>query len=79
VPSFEEIPFHNEPLRESATERSGAHNVHQHPSAVKEASQADELITARLREALALIQVRVVDHIIVAGRDTLSMAEQGLL
>ena len=53
--------------------------VHQHPSAVKDASQADELITARLRDALALIQVRVVDHIIVAGRDTLSMAEQGLL
>jgi DNA repair protein RadC len=53
--------------------------VHQHPSAVKEASQADELVTARLREALALIQVRVVDHIIVAGRDTLSFAETGLL
>jgi DNA repair protein RadC len=53
--------------------------VHQHPSAVKEASQADELITARLRDALALIQVRVVDHIIVAGRDTLSMAERGLI
>jgi len=53
--------------------------VHQHPSAVKDASRADELITATLKEALALIQVRVVDHIIVAGRDTLSMAEQGLL
>jgi len=53
--------------------------VHQHPSAVKDASQADELITARLREALALIQVRVIDHIIVAGRDTLSFAEKGLL
>jgi DNA repair protein RadC len=53
--------------------------VHQHPSAVKEASQADELITATLKEALALIQVRVVDHIIVAGRDTLSFAEKGLL
>ncbi len=53
--------------------------VHQHPSAVKDASRADELITATLKEALALISVRVVDHIIVAGRDTLSMAEQGLL
>lgn len=53
--------------------------VHQHPSAVKDASQADELITARLRDALALIQVKVIDHIIVAGRDTLSFAEKGLL
>jgi DNA repair protein RadC len=53
--------------------------VHQHPSAVKDASQADELITATLREALSLIQVRVIDHIIVAGRDTLSFAERGLL
>ena len=50
--------------------------VHQHPSAVKDASQADELITATLKEALALIQVRVIDHIIVAGRDTLSFADR---
>ncbi len=53
--------------------------VHQHPSGVKEASHADELITATLRDALALIQVRVIDHVIVAGRDTLSFAERGLL
>jgi DNA repair protein RadC len=53
--------------------------VHQHPSAVKDASRADELITATLRDALALIQVKVVDHIIVAGRDALSFAESGLL
>jgi DNA repair protein RadC len=46
---------------------------------VKEASHADELITATLRDALALIQVRVIDHVIVAGRDTLSFAERGLL
>jgi DNA repair protein RadC len=53
--------------------------VHQHPSAIKDASRADEAITARLVSALALIQVKVVDHIIVAGRDTLSFSEQGLL
>jgi DNA repair protein RadC len=53
--------------------------VHQHPSAVKDASRADELITATLRDALALIQVKVLDHIIAAGRDTLSFAESGLL
>jgi hypothetical protein len=38
--------------------------VHQHPSAVKDASRADELITATLRDALALIQVKVLDHIL---------------
>ena len=53
--------------------------VHQHPSAIKEASRADELITATLRDALALISVKVLDHIIVAGRDTLSFTERGLL
>ena len=53
--------------------------VHQHPSAVKDASHADETITATLRDALSLISVRVIDHIIVAGRDTLSMAEKGML
>jgi DNA repair protein RadC len=38
--------------------------VHQHPSVVKDASRADELITATIKEALALIQVRVVDHLL---------------
>ena len=52
---------------------------HQHPSGVKEASQADEIITRTLRDALALISVRVLDHIIVAGRDTYSFAESGRL
>ena len=42
-------------------------------------SQADELITHRLRDALALVDVRILDHIIVAGNDTLSMAERGLI
>jgi DNA repair protein RadC len=65
--------------RASATKRSGAHNYHNHPSGVQEPSQADELITARVKEALALIDVRLIDHIIVAGRDTLSFAESGLL
>ena len=53
--------------------------AHNHPSGVADPSQADELITHRLRDALALIDVRVLDHIIVAGNDTLSMAERGLI
>lgn len=62
-----------------------AHNAaalilaHNHPSGVAEPSRADELITLRLRDALGLIDVRVLDHLIVAGGDTLSLAERGLL
>jgi DNA repair protein RadC len=53
--------------------------LHNHPSGVKDQSQADELITKRVKEALALIDVRVLDHCIVAGAEILSFAEQGLL
>ena len=53
--------------------------AHNHPSGVLEPSRADEAITKRLREALTLIDVRVLDHIIVGGGEALSFAEQGLL
>jgi DNA repair protein RadC len=53
--------------------------VHPHPSGVAEPSQADELITRRLRDALQLVEIRVLDHLIVAGDEILSFAEQGLL
>jgi DNA repair protein RadC len=53
--------------------------AHPHPSGVAEPSQADELITQRLKEALALIDVRVLDHLIIAGGDVVSMAEKGLI
>jgi DNA repair protein RadC len=53
--------------------------AHPHPSGVAEPSQADEFITTRLKEALGLIDVRVLDHIIIAGADSTSMAERGLL
>ncbi len=52
---------------------------HNHPSGVKEPSQADELITARLKDALALIDVRLIDHLILAGANVLSFSERGLL
>ena len=52
--------------------------AHNHPSGNPEPSQADELITRRLRGALALIDVRTLDHIIVGGDRTTSMAERGL-
>jgi DNA repair protein RadC len=53
--------------------------AHNHPSGVAEPSQADEQITRRLREALALVDIRVLDHVVVAGGDTTSFAERGLL
>lgn len=53
--------------------------AHNHPSGVAEPSQADELLTRQLKEALAMVDVRVLDHFIVAGRATLSFAERGLL
>lgn len=53
--------------------------VHNHPSGVAEPSQADELITRRLKEALALVDIRVLDHVVVAGGELISMAEKGLL
>jgi DNA repair protein RadC len=52
---------------------------HPHPSGVAEPSRADELITTRLRDALALVDIRVVDHIIIAGGEAVSLAERGLL
>jgi len=53
--------------------------AHNHPSGVAEPSQADELITQRLREALNLIDVRVLDHLIVGDDRCMSFAERGLL
>jgi DNA repair protein RadC len=53
--------------------------AHNHPSGVAEPSQADELITARLRDALGLVDIRVLDHIVVGDAACVSFAERGLL
>ena len=54
--------------------------AHNHPSGVSEPSSADESLTRELRQALALVDVRVLDHFIVAGASQpLSFAERGLL
>jgi DNA repair protein RadC len=54
--------------------------AHNHPSGLCEASRADELLTRELKQALALVDVRVLDHFIVAGQSPpLSFAERGLL
>ncbi len=53
--------------------------AHNHPSGVAQPSQADELLTRNLKEALSMVDIKVLDHFIVAGRQTLSFAERGLL
>jgi DNA repair protein RadC len=54
--------------------------AHNHPSGVAEPSRADEMLTRTLKEALAMVDVKLLDHFIVAGNATpLSFAERGLL
>ena len=53
--------------------------AHDHPSGVSEPSHVDELITRRLKAALALVDFRLLDHIIIAGGEAVSLTERGLL
>lgn len=53
--------------------------VHNHPSGAVEPSRADEHLTQTLKAALALVDVRVLDHLVVAGADVCSFAERGLM
>lgn len=53
--------------------------AHNHPSGSVQPSRADEMLTQTLKSALALVDVRVVDHVIVAQGQALSMAERGLV
>ena len=66
---------------QSALRRNAAAVIfaHNHPSGVAQPSQADELLTRNLREALALVEVKVLDHFIIAGNQAISFAERGLL
>ena len=63
-------------LRHNAAALIFAHN---HPSGVAEPSRADELLTANLKRALALVDVKVLDHFVVGADSTMSFAESGLL
>ena len=53
--------------------------AHNHPSGSVEPSRADKFLTQTLRTALALVDVRVLDHLVVAGADVCSFAERGLV
>lgn len=63
-------------LRENAAAVIFAHN---HPSGIAEPSKADQHLTTALKQALSLVDVRVLDHLIIAGAGSLSFAERGLL
>ncbi|MCD0503770.1 RadC family protein [Bordetella petrii] len=65
-----------EALRHHAAALILAHN---HPSGTAQPSQSDREFTLRLKQALALVDIRLVDHLIVAGDSVTSMAEMGLL
>ena len=53
--------------------------AHNHPSGVAEPSRADELLTQALKQALALVDIRTLDHFVVAGHRVVSFAERGLI
>ena len=53
--------------------------AHNHPSGVAEPSQADERITRRLKSALELVDIRLLDHLIIGQAETTSLASRGLL
>jgi DNA repair protein RadC len=53
--------------------------AHNHPSGVAEPSHADQLLTQTLKQALALVDIKVLDHFVVAGVAAISFAERGLL
>ena len=63
-------------LRHNAAAVIFAHN---HPSGVAEPSRADEVLTARLKEALALVDIQVLDHLVVGDGEMVSFSERGLL
>ena len=53
--------------------------AHNHPSGIVKPSRADEALTNTLKQTLALVDVRVLDHVIVGSLRSLSMSEQGLI
>jgi DNA repair protein RadC len=65
--------------RALACNAAGVLFAHNHPSGVAEPSRADEALTQALKQALLLIDVKVLDHFVIAGNTTVSFAERGLL
>jgi DNA repair protein RadC len=53
--------------------------AHNHPSGAAEPSRADEALTSALKASLSLLDVRVLDHLVIAGRQATSLAQRGLM
>jgi len=62
-----------------AQNAAGVIFAHNHPSGVAEPSRADELLTSALKQALSLVDIRTLDHFVVAGQRVVSFAERGLI
>ena len=72
--------YPREVVREALAQNAAAVILaHNHPSGAPEPSRADEYLTQTLKTALALVDVRVLDHLVVAGADVVSFAERGLV
>lgn len=71
------LPQENQQLIDST--RESLLLAHNHPSGVAEPSRADEYLTQTLKSALALVDVRVLDHLVVGRSEVVSFAERGLL
>lgn len=72
--------YPREVVKRSLSRNAGAVVLaHNHPSGLAEPSRADELLTASLKQALGLVDIRVLDHFVVAGSVCVSFAERGLL
>lgn len=63
----------------TAAQRRSVRFAHNHPSGVAEPSRADELLASALKQALALVDIRILDHFVVAGTSVTSLAERGLI
>ncbi len=79
--SFNQASVHPREIIKRALYHNSAALIvaHNHPSGVPDPSQADRAATTHLKEALALIDVRLLDHIIIGDRNSFSFAESGLL
>lgn len=72
--------YPREVVKEALMQNAGAVIVaHNHPSGVTEPSLADQAITRRLKDALQLVEIRMLDHFVVGGNKAVSMASRGMI
>lgn len=81
IGTINSITVHPREVVKSGLKNNAAAAVlaHNHPSGEAEPSQADRLMTERLKQALELVDIRLLDHLVVGGMDIVSFAERGWL